>query len=130
MPPGAEPLWRDGCVQSSLYHELALGKFLAAKGNALLVGDAGGLNLPITGEGLAPSLLSGMYAANSIIEAKDKSGNAGGIYLERVHGLLKKYSEIYQHGVRLIKEATVKRDPKAYSEAMTEAWRRALRMTL
>ncbi|MCU0821616.1 MAG: NAD(P)/FAD-dependent oxidoreductase [Spirochaetes bacterium] len=128
MPPGTEPAWRDGCVQSSIYREIASGKFRPVKGNALLIGDAGGLNIPITGEGLASSLLSGKYAALSIIEATDKNGDAGEIYLEWINDLLKKFAGIYQHGGKMIKEATVKKDPGAYSEAMTEAWKYALRL--
>ncbi len=128
MPADAEPVWRDGCAQTSLYREISSGKFRPAKGNALLIGDAGGLNVPITGEGLASSLLSGKYAALSIIEAMRKSANAREIYLERTGDLLKKYGEIYRYGGRLIKEATAKNDHGAYSEAMTEAWGQALKL--
>ena len=42
MPLYAGPVWRDGCVQSSLYRGLASGKFRPVKGNALLIGDDGG----------------------------------------------------------------------------------------
>lgn len=128
MPPDAAPEWRDGCVQSSLFREITTGKFRPAKNNVLLIGDAGGLNIPITGEGLASSLLSGRHAAESIVEAGNKSVPAEDIYLEWISGMLSRYQDIYRTGAGRIKEATAKKDPGAFAEAMLSSWELALKL--
>lgn len=128
MPSNAQPLWSDGCVQSFLLRELTSERFFPAMGNILLIGDAAGLNIPISGEGLTSSLKSGQYAALSIIEAIDKSFDAESIYLEKVNTIINKFREIYEKGSSLITEATAKKDVKAYSEAMLEAWDCSLKL--
>ena len=65
-----EPLWKDGCIDAPLYKELTKGIFKPARNNILVIGDAAGLNIPVTGEGLAISLKGGLYAANAIKGAK------------------------------------------------------------
>ena len=76
LSPEAKPLWRDGCGLSSLYDVLLNGSFLPAKQNVLLVGDAAGLLLPFTQEGIGSALKSGAYAAESVIEALAGLGTA------------------------------------------------------
>ena len=63
----SEPQWRDGCVSRALLFEhLATGEFVPARGNTLLVGDAAGLQFPISGEGIGTALDSGLLAADAI----------------------------------------------------------------
>ncbi|PIV88142.1 MAG: geranylgeranyl reductase, partial [Hydrogenophilales bacterium CG17_big_fil_post_rev_8_21_14_2_50_63_12] len=52
-------------------HYLPFGDYRKVPGrrNVLLCGDAAGLVDPITGEGIAFAMLSGLYAAEAIIEA-------------------------------------------------------------
>jgi geranylgeranyl reductase family protein len=74
--PG-EPQWRDGCVSRALLFEhLATGEFTPARGNTLLVGDAAGLQFPISGEGIGTAIESGLLAAEAI--ATTASAAAGG----------------------------------------------------
>jgi menaquinone-9 beta-reductase len=64
-----EPLWRDGCAIPLLHNELITGAFSPARDNTLLVGDAAGLILPITFEGIGTALKSGFLSAEAITEA-------------------------------------------------------------
>jgi flavin-dependent dehydrogenase len=117
----SKPLWRDGCIEAPLFKELAKGLFKPARNKALVVGDAAGLNIPVTGEGLAASLKGGLDAANSIIAAKKNDLNAEALYLESVEHLLKKYHDIIAFGKR-IKNAALKNDAQEFSQAVLESW--------
>jgi len=57
-------------------HYLPFGDYRKVPGrrNVLLCGDAAGLVDPITGEGIAFAMLSGLYAAEAIIEASARGG--------------------------------------------------------
>ncbi|MBC8450796.1 geranylgeranyl reductase family protein [bacterium] len=55
-----------------------------AKGRILVVGDAGGLADPITGEGISHSIESGRQAAEAIAEAEGGGWDASMIYRRRV----------------------------------------------
>ena len=84
----AEPLWRDGCAIPLLHKELITGAFSPARGNTLLVGDAAGLILPITFEGIGTALKSGFIAADAVTEASGRARKAGEIYLQKLEPLL------------------------------------------
>ncbi|MBC8179263.1 MAG: NAD(P)/FAD-dependent oxidoreductase [Deltaproteobacteria bacterium] len=84
----AQPLWRDGCAIALLHNELITGAFSPALGNTLLVGDAAGLILPITFEGIGTALKSGLLAADAVSEAAGHGGGAGEIYLQKLELLL------------------------------------------
>ncbi len=128
LPQDIEPVWRDGCAQTLLLRELTSGRFRPASGNVLLLGDAGGLNIPITGEGLTSSLLSGRHAAESIFEAMESSEKAEVFYLKRIDGMIFKFNDIYKQGSKLIKESTAGKDPQAFSSAMLKSWELALNL--
>jgi menaquinone-9 beta-reductase len=75
----SEPSWRDGCVSRALLFEhLATGRFTPARGNTLLVGDAAGLQFPISGEGIGTALQSGLLAAEAVAAAAGSTGGASG----------------------------------------------------
>jgi len=84
----AQPLWRDGCAIPLLHKELITGAFSPARGNTLLVGDAAGLILPITFEGIGTALKSGFLAADAVTEAAGQGRKAGEIYLQKLEPLL------------------------------------------
>ncbi|MDD5388817.1 MAG: geranylgeranyl reductase family protein [Gallionellaceae bacterium] len=80
-------------------HHLPFGDYrkVPGRGNVLLCGDAAGLVEPITGEGIAFAMQSGLYAAEAIIEAQDHGGDALPCYQAR-------YQEItrdFDHANRL-----------------------------
>ena len=82
-----EPLWRDTCVEPVLYRELFSGSFLPARGNSLLVGDAAGLILPVSGEGIGTALKSGLLAAISVIEASENNIKADSLFVGKLKDL-------------------------------------------
>ena len=116
------PLWRDGCVEPVLYHELLSRSFLPAKDNSLLVGDAAGLILPISGEGIGMALKSGLLAATAVIEASKKNEKAEKFYLDPLGELLSKLQELYRCTKKILEE----RDNSQRSLLLKEAWQKAM----
>ncbi len=125
LDPQKEPLWKDGCVEPILYKELFAKDFRPARGNALIVGDAAGMNMPVTGEGVGTSLMTGLEAANAIIEACENGGTAAEVYLKVIDEISGKFQNIYQFSKR-IKSAAATGDPGALSAALLESWDYAL----
>jgi len=82
-----QPLWRDGCLEARLERELVSGSFLPARGNALLVGDAGGFQLP-TAEGIGTALRSASLAAAAITKAIRQGTGAAESYLKEIGGIV------------------------------------------
>ena len=102
LDPAARPVSEDGCLEPMLLRELLDGSFLPARGNALLAGDAAGLLLPVSGEGIGAALHSGLAAADAILEVKGQpQGEAYQGYLRRLaplgdllESLLPEYAKI------------------------------------
>jgi flavin-dependent dehydrogenase len=80
--PQTKPLWRDSCMEPRVHEQLIDGTFKPAKDRILLIGDAAGFQLP-TSEGIGTAILSGLMAAESIIDASKQGGQAGERYLQR-----------------------------------------------
>jgi len=119
-----KPLWHDACIEPVLYHELFSGSFLPAKGNGLLVGDAAGLLLPISGEGIGAALKSGLLAADSVIEANRKNHQASDVYLDQLRGLTSKLQELYSDAKKMFAQ----KDESQRLSILKEAWEKALRL--
>ncbi len=120
--PNLNPIWYDACIEPVLYHELFSGSFLPASNNCLLVGDAAGLLLPISGEGIGAALKSGLMASESVIEAMEKNDKAGDLYLDRLIGLISGLKELYEYARKIRGE----KDEEKRILVMKEAWRKAL----
>lgn len=86
--PKSEPLWKDGCSIALLHEQLLAGQFKPALENVLLVGDAGGLILPITYEGIGSALKSGILAAEAVIKHPDNGKLAASLYLKSLEPML------------------------------------------
>ncbi|MFC2002953.1 NAD(P)/FAD-dependent oxidoreductase [Chloroflexota bacterium] len=99
-----KPVWRGGCVEPVLFKSLISHTFLPAKGNALLVGDAAGLLLPVSGEGISTCLKSGLLAADSIIKAIKSGGLADSIYLNEVEGIISTFAQILPSFKKILME--------------------------
>jgi geranylgeranyl reductase family protein len=98
----AEPTWRDGCVSRALLFEhLATGRFTPARDNTLLVGDAAGLQFPISGEGIGTALESGLLAAGAVARAASGGGDAASAYVESLRPLLATLRECYEEVARI-----------------------------
>jgi flavin-dependent dehydrogenase len=100
--PDANPVSEDGCLEPVLLRELLDGRFIPAKGNALLVGDAAGFLLPVSGEGIGTALYTGLAATEAIADVRGKpNGEAQPAYLRRlaplgdlVRSLLPEYARV------------------------------------
>jgi flavin-dependent dehydrogenase len=102
---GPEPVWRGGCLEPALYRELTSHIFNPARGNALLVGDAAGLLMPVSGEGIGLGMKSALLAASSIARAISQGEPADSIYLSEISGMNSFIGEIYPLFRRIIDEA-------------------------
>ena len=89
-----EPVWKGVCLEPALYRELTSQTFKPAKGNALLVGDAAGLIMPVSGEGIGVGMKSALLAASSIRRASDSGKAADVFYLSEIGGILSMFGEI------------------------------------
>jgi flavin-dependent dehydrogenase len=123
--PKQKPLWRDGCVSHAvLYEQLFSGSFLPAQGNILLVGDAAGVPLPVTGEGIGTALKSGILAATAVIKAKESKRMAADIYLQELGSILAALNNLYPWE-KVIEAAAAKG-----REALLDAFREGIGETL
>ncbi len=104
-PYGFDPCWkpfkRDGCAIALLHQQLIDGRFVPAKGNVLLVGDAAGLILPITFEGIGTAIKSGVAAARSIIENGNHKSDPAPTYLSAIQGIIDIIRHLYNDRFQL-----------------------------
>jgi flavin-dependent dehydrogenase len=122
---GWQPLWRDACVETVLYRWLFSGSFLPVRGNSLLVGDAAGFILPLSGEGIGTALKSGLLAATSVIEANRNNNQASHLYLDRLKDLLSKMQDLYTY----VKKILEPKNENQKSLLLKEAWQKALSLS-
>ena len=120
-----EPAWRDGCAVQLASPALWSGEFKPAKDNILLIGDAGGANAPISGEGLAMALKTGVDAAGAIVESQRGKQTAQDGYLRSIDHILSVFSEISRHGA-CMPAALESGDADRFSQAMMASWDRSL----
>lgn len=103
--PESKPRWRDGCMVPLLHGELLDGSFRPAEGNILLIGDAAGLLLPVSFEGIGTALKSGIAAVDCIAQSAEAGGEAAGIYLQEIESILKPIRSLYAWNKKLEQEA-------------------------
>lgn len=83
----AEPLWKDGCIAPLSQKDVISGKFLPARGNVMLVGEAAGLGFPILWEGIGLAIRNGIAAANAIVQVR-RGGSADKYFLDEMEAPL------------------------------------------
>ena len=66
-----------------------------AKDNALIVGNAAGLIIPLTGEGIGTALRSGFTAADAVLKARENNRKAEEFYLSMSQDLLSTIESLY-----------------------------------
>ena len=122
--PSCRPEWRDGCMVPKLHNDLVSGAFSPAKGNIMLVGDAAGLLLPITFEGIGTALKSGVLAADSIRQAAQKGKASAPIYLSTLQPIIEQIRLLlaWQKNV----DQTAPMDPTTMARLIKEAYERTL----
>ena len=121
-----EPVWRGACLQPAMYRELTSYSFKPGKGNALLVGDAAGLIMPVSGEGIGVGIKSALLAASSIVEAVESDKPSDGIYLPALSGIISVFGEMYPWFRRVIDEAGT--GGHSLPQILRDAYRRTLSM--
>lgn len=118
----AKPEERLACAEPIMFGDVIAGRFQPARGNALLVGDAGGLMTPITAEGIGNSIKSAMFAADAVAKSSETGKPAADYYLEAVKQIIDLNREPYA----MLKQALQDRegDPEVMLERLAEYWRR------
>ena len=125
--PSSRPVWKDGCLIPRLHGPLRTGSFSPARGNILLIGDAAGLLLPITLEGIGTALKSGLLAAEAIGRSAKSGREAGAVYLRALKPLLGIIESLGALQERLAETAPL--DAGALARAIKEAYERTLTLT-
>lgn len=120
--PGSRPLWRDGCYEPAMRQRPFPGPFPLAKDNALIVGNAAGLIVPVTGEGIGTAIKSGLMAADAVIKAREKGEKAADFYLSMSQDLVSTIESMYPPPGRLRDEARKGMD--CFLEAIKETYSR------
>ncbi len=92
--PDSKPIWKDGCVIPLLHEDLLKGAFEPARGSVLLTGDAAGLILPITFEGIGSALKSGILAADAIIKHFREETQVASSYLMSLEPMLQTIGQL------------------------------------
>jgi flavin-dependent dehydrogenase len=100
-----KPVWKGSCLQPVIFRELTSHTFKPAQGNALLVGDAAGLTMPVSGEGIGVGMKSALAAAGSIKGAVESGEPAEATYLTGIGGIISMFGEIYPWFRRMADEA-------------------------
>ncbi|MBI5439928.1 MAG: NAD(P)/FAD-dependent oxidoreductase [Deltaproteobacteria bacterium] len=121
--PGSRPVLRDGCMIAVLHNELLSGRFRPGVGNCLLVGDAAGLILPITFEGISTAVWSGTLAGEAVLEAASGKGTAMDGYGERLRPVLAMIERF--KGLEAGLTAREAQGPAPLAEALAEAYQAA-----
>jgi flavin-dependent dehydrogenase len=122
--PESRPLWKDGCTIALLHEELLSGAFRPARGNVLLTGDAAGLILPITFEGIGSALKSGILAADAVVGQFEKDTEAASLYLEGLKPMLETIGRL--SAVQDELKAAAGRGAGPLAEALSSAYRETL----
>ena len=107
--------------------ELSGGRFVPVQGNILIVGEAAGLQLPVSGEGIGLALESGLIAAHSIAEAMASKRGVAEIYLPQFESLQNMLKELSPWNKKIEEEST--RGPSALLTAFADGLRATLRVT-
>ncbi len=122
--PQSKPEWNDACAIALLHEQLMSRKFVPAWGNILLIGDAAGLILPITFEGIGSALKSGIFAAEAIVRSANEGNRAAAFYLEALEPMLDTIRRLCTVQDEL---ATACHDgPSAVAESLLDAYRETL----
>ena len=120
----SKPLWKDACTVPLLHEDLLSGAFQPAKGNVLLTGDAAGLLLPITFEGIGSALKSGILAADAVVEHMNNHTGVASSYLKSLAPMLVTIGRLLKVQDALTDAS--KNGPDFLAKALRDAYRETL----
>lgn len=115
-----KPLKTDGCLIAQLHDQLLDKSFAPCRSNALLLGDAGGLILPVTYEGIGTAILSGVFAAQALRKAQSTNSEAGSKYLRLLAPVVKMIRKLKKLEAELA--ALAQSDPDGFPRALADAY--------
>ncbi len=90
------------------------------------MGDAAGLAIPISGEGIGTGMKSALLAVRSIKRALESDEEADAIYLSEIDGMISTFGEIYPCFRRIIDEA--KKGGRSLPQILHDGYLSTLRM--
>ena len=122
--PNIRPVRKDGCTIALLHEDLLSGAFKPAKGNVLLTGDAAGLILPITFEGIGSALKSGLLAADAVMLHFKDADAASSSYLESIDPMRDTIRKLCKIQEEL--KAAAEKGPAVLAKALCDAYRETL----
>ena len=122
--PDSQPIWKDGCSIALLHDDLLSGAFQPAKGNVLLIGDAAGLILPITFEGIGSALKSGIQAAEAIVKFFGHEEPAVPTYLKSLKPILETIGQLCR--VQEALKTASNSGPEFLAKALRDAYKETL----
>lgn len=123
-----KPVWRDGCfAQAELLDELYSGEFIPARENTLIIGDAGGMQLPPMGEGIGVAMKTGLLAANAIGKSLKTGKKAADIYLQALSPLLAQVKPV-DALTKDAKAESAKGGLPAFMKLLRRAWEESLKV--
>jgi flavin-dependent dehydrogenase len=124
--PAGAPASKDGCMIAVLHPELLSGRFRPARDRVLLAGDAAGLILPITFEGIGTAVLSGRHACEAIVRAMAGRRSAAELYVEALQPVLRAIASLATLEEELGRRAD--QGPAALAEALSDAYQETARV--
>jgi flavin-dependent dehydrogenase len=122
-----KPVWRGSCLVPVLFRAMTSHLFKPALGNVLLVGDAAGLIMPVSNEGIGVGMRSAQMAAESIMKSLETGEPVDTLYLEKIRPILSLFVEIVPHFAK-IKSAT-KGGGRTLPQALREGYLSTLKWT-
>lgn len=120
--PESTPIWKDGCSIALLHEPLLSGTFQPGKDNILLVGDAAGLILPLTFEGIGSALRSGVLAAEAILKSTEEKIFAAPAYIQSIGGIV----AAIRHLCNIQDKLKEKTDARTLAVSLLAAYRETL----
>ena len=122
--PESKPIWKDSCGMALLHDQLLAGSFVPARMNVLLVGDAAGLTLPISFEGIGSALKSGVAAAECIAKSAKAGSDATDSYLKEIKPIVETIRRLCV--VQNEMNAEADRGPHVLADALLAGYRETL----
>jgi flavin-dependent dehydrogenase len=116
-----KPVEKRAALLPGFYRKLFSGSFIPARGNILLIGDAAGLLIPVTGEGIGTAMKTGLSATEAIVKSLKFGNMADEYYLKDVDKLVGRFKLIYPM-VNTVRQQSTK-GTEAFIQAFDEMFK-------